>query len=70
MGASTRRILIRHIMPNAVAPIIVYATMSIGGAILTEAALSFLGMGVQRPNPSWGNMLDDARSFMLSALGS
>ncbi len=67
MGASTRRILIRHIMPNAVAPIIVYATMSIGGAILTEAALSFLGMGVQRPNPSWGNMLDDARSFMLSA---
>ncbi len=57
MGASTRRILFRHIMPNAVAPIIVYATMSVGGAILTEAALSFLGMGVQPPNPSWGNML-------------
>jgi len=67
MGASTRRILIRHIMPNAVAPIIVYATMSVGGAILTEAALSFLGMGVQPPDPSWGNMLDDARSFMLTA---
>ncbi len=47
MGASTRRILFRHIMPNAIAPIIVYATMSIGGAILTEAALSFLGMGVR-----------------------
>lgn len=67
MGASTRRILVRHIMPNAVAPIIVYATMSVGGAILTEAALSFLGMGIQPPDPSWGNMLDDARSFMLSA---
>ncbi|NLE11559.1 MAG: ABC transporter permease [Actinobacteria bacterium] len=67
MGASTRRILIRHIMPNAVAPIIVYATMSVGGAILTEAALSFLGMGVQPPDPSWGNMLNDAQSFMLTA---
>lgn len=67
MGASTRRILIRHIMPNAVAPIIVYATMSVGGAILTEAALSFLGMGVQPPDPSWGNLLDDARPFMLTA---
>jgi peptide/nickel transport system permease protein len=67
MGASTRRILIRHIMPNAVAPITVYATMSVGGAILTEAALSFLGMGIQPPDPSWGNMLDDARAFMLTA---
>ena len=67
MGASTRRILLRHIMPNAVAPIIVYATMSVGGAILTEAALSFLGMGIQPPDPSWGNMLDDARAFMLTA---
>lgn len=67
MGASTRRILLRHIMPNAVAPIIVYATMSVGGAILAEAALSFLGMGVQPPEPSWGLMLSEARSFMLSA---
>lgn len=67
LGASTPRILVRHIMPNAVAPIIVYATMSIGGAILTEAALSFLGMGVQPPDPSWGNMLSDARAFMQSA---
>jgi peptide/nickel transport system permease protein len=61
MGASTRRILVRHIMPNAMAPIIVYATMSVGGAILTEAALSFLGMGVQPPSPSWGLMLSEAR---------
>ena len=67
MGASTRRILTRHIMPNSVAPIIVYATMSVGGAILTEAALSFLGMGVQPPSPSWGLMLSEARSFMFTA---
>lgn len=67
MGASTRRILSRHIMPNSVAPIIVYATMSVGGAILTEAALSFLGMGVQPPSPSWGLMLSDARSYMFTA---
>jgi len=67
MGASTRRILLRHIAPNAMAPIIVYATMSVGGAILTEAALSFLGMGVQPPSPSWGGMLSEARSYMITA---
>ncbi len=67
MGASDRRIISRHIMPNSVAPIIVLATMSIGGAILTEAALSFLGMGVQPPAPSWGNMLSEARSFLFTA---
>jgi peptide/nickel transport system permease protein len=67
MGASTRRILSRHIMPNSVAPIIVYATMSVGGAILTEAALSFLGMGVQPPSPSWGLMLSEARGSMFTA---
>jgi peptide/nickel transport system permease protein/oligopeptide transport system permease protein len=67
MGASTRRILFRHIMPNAVAPIIVYATMSVGGAILTEAALSFLGVGVQPPRPSWGGMLSEARSYLFTA---
>jgi peptide/nickel transport system permease protein len=67
MGASSRRIVFRHIMPNSIAPIIVLATMSIGGAILTEAALSFLGMGVQPPAPSWGNMLSEARSFFFTA---
>jgi peptide/nickel transport system permease protein len=67
MGASTRRILFRHIMPNSVAPIIVYGTMSVGGAILTEAALSFLGMGVQPPAPSWGLMLSEARSYLFTA---
>ena len=67
MGASDVRIMFRHIMPNAIAPIIVYGTMSIGGAIITEAALSFLGMGVQPPTPSWGLMLSDARSLMIPA---
>ncbi len=67
LGASDLRIMARHIMPNAVAPIIVYATMSVGGAILTEAALSFLGMGVQPPTPSWGLMLSEARAFLFTA---
>jgi len=67
MGASHVRILFRHIMPNAIAPIIVYGTMSIGGAIITEAALSFLGMGVQPPTPSWGLMPSDARALMFAA---
>ena len=66
-GPPTGAIISRHIMPNSIAPIIVLATMSIGGAILTEAALSFLGMGVQPPAPSWGNMLSEARSFLFTA---
>ncbi len=67
LGASTSRIVFRHIMPNAMAPIIVLATMSVGGAILAEAGLSFLGFGVQPPDPSWGNMLQDARGYMFNA---
>ncbi|MRR12067.1 ABC transporter permease [bacterium] len=67
MGASDLRIMFRHIMPNAIAPIIVYGTMSIGGAIITEAALSFLGMGVQPPTAAWGLMLSDAKSLMFRA---
>lgn len=67
LGASDGRIITRHILPNAIAPIVVYGTMSIGGAILSEAALSFLGMGVQLPNPSWGNMLSDARTMLVPA---
>jgi peptide/nickel transport system permease protein len=67
MGASDARIIFRHILPNAIAPIIVYGTMATGGAILTEAALSFLGMGVQPPTPSWGLMLSDAKALMQRA---
>lgn len=66
LGASDFRLMMRHILPNAIAPIIVYATMSIGGAILTEAALSFLGLGIQPPTPTWGRMIEEARSFMTS----
>lgn len=66
MGASDARIMIRHILPNALAPIIVYATMSLGGVILTEAALSFLGVGVQPPTPSWGRMLNEAQTLVVS----
>lgn len=67
MGASDLRIIARHIFPNSVATIIVYATMSIGGAILTESALSFLGMGVQPPTPTWGNMISDGKKCMTTA---
>lgn len=66
-GASDFRIIWRHILPNAVAPIIVYGTMSIGGAILTEAAISFLGLGVRPPTPAWGYMLAEARTFLVRA---
>ena len=69
LGASDLRIMFKHILPNALAPIIVYATMSIGGVILTEAALSFLGVGVQPPTPSWGGMLNDSQNFMISHPG-
>ena len=57
IGASDMRILFGHILPNAIAPVIVSATLGVGSAILTESALSFLGIGVQPPTPSWGNML-------------
>jgi peptide/nickel transport system permease protein len=67
LGASAPRILFRHVAPNAIAPMIVYATMGVGGAILTEAALSFLGMGVSVGEPSWGNLLNEARSLMAVA---
>lgn len=60
-GASDARIVFSHILPNAVAPILVATTLGVGGAILTESALSFLGIGVQPPTPSWGNMLTEGK---------
>ncbi|WP_053552321.1 ABC transporter permease [Desulfuromonas soudanensis] len=57
LGASDGRLIFRHILPNALSPILVSATLGVAGAILTESALSFLGIGVQPPTPSWGNML-------------
>jgi peptide/nickel transport system permease protein len=64
-GAGNGRILIRHIMPNALAPVIVAASFGMAQAIILEAGLSFLGLGVQPPTPSWGNMLTDAQSFKV-----
>ena len=57
LGAKDGRIIFRHILPNAISPVLVSATLGVAGAILTESALSFLGIGVQPPTPSWGNML-------------
>ncbi|MNN22056.1 Dipeptide transport system permease protein DppC [compost metagenome] len=57
--------LFSHILPNVIAPILVYATSGVAGAILDEAALSFLGLGVQPPTPSWGNMLSSAQSLTV-----
>ncbi len=62
MGASNVRIIFRHILPNAMAPVYVAATFGIAGAILTESALSFLGLGVQPPTSSWGNLLSTGKS--------
>lgn len=67
LGASDTRILGRHILPNILAPIIVQTSLSLAFAILSEAALSFLGLGVQPPDPSWGRMLADARGFIADA---
>ncbi|MDQ7819707.1 MAG: ABC transporter permease [Armatimonadota bacterium] len=64
LGASETRIIFRHLLPNAMAPIIVAATLDVGGAILTEAALSYFGVGIQPPIPSWGNMLQNAQSYL------
>ncbi|KQX48898.1 peptide ABC transporter permease [Paenibacillus sp. Root444D2] len=65
LGLSTPRILFQHIFPNAIGPIIVNATFGIASAIMSEAGLSFLGMGVQPPTASWGNMLTDAQSLTV-----
>jgi peptide/nickel transport system permease protein len=67
MGASPARIILRHILPNTLAPIIVEATFGMAGAILAEAGLSFLGLGTQPPIPSWGAMLSEGSHFMLIA---
>ena len=64
IGASHARILLRHILPNMVAPIIVQVSLALSWAMLTEAALSFLGLGTQPPAPSWGSMLSESRRMM------
>ena len=63
LGVSDTSIVIRHILPNATAPLLVYASLGVASAVLLEAGLSYLGLGVQPPTPSWGNMLNAARSL-------
>jgi peptide/nickel transport system permease protein len=66
LGGTNRRIIVGHILPNAIGPIVVGATLTVGNAIIVESSLSFLGLGVQPPTPTWGNMLMDAQSTMAT----
>lgn len=67
LGASNARILARHLLPNILQPVLIQATIGMAGAILAESTLSFLGLGVLAPVPSWGAMLNDARSHLFDA---
>ena len=66
MGASRFRILVKHVFPNCLAPLVVQASMDLGSIILTSAALSYLGLGAQAPTPEWGLMISSSRSFFLT----
>ncbi|AHG90124.1 ABC-type transporter, integral membrane subunit [Gemmatirosa kalamazoonensis] len=63
LGAGDTRIMLRHVLPNVIAPVVIAATLGVAGAIMAEAALSFLGLGVQPPTPSWGAMIADGRDL-------
>ena len=67
LGASDFHLMIRHLIPNIIQPLLVQASIGMASAILTEASLSFLGLGVPPPLPSWGSMLNDARSHLFDA---
>ncbi|MCR3922837.1 MAG: ABC transporter permease [Firmicutes bacterium] len=67
LGARNRRIVFRHLLPNAVGPVLVAATLCVPAAVMTEAGLSYLGLGVQPPMPTWGNMLRDAQLYLRYA---
>jgi peptide/nickel transport system permease protein len=67
LGASNQRIMLRHLLPNILQPVLIQATIGMAGAILAESTLSFLGLGVLAPAPSWGSMLNDARSHLFDA---
>ncbi len=67
IGANDRRIVFKHIIPNAMAPLIVQATMCVAGSILSIASLSFLGLGIQPPTPEWGSMLSNGRQYIRAA---
>lgn len=67
IGVGTRRMIVRHILPNSIAPIVVVSTLGVASAMLTEASLSFLGLGIQPPTPTWGNMLNAAQQLQVLA---
>jgi peptide/nickel transport system permease protein len=67
LGANDRRLIFRQLLPNALAPVLVAATLSVATAILLESSLSYLGFGIQPPTASWGNMLNNAQSYVLYA---
>jgi peptide/nickel transport system permease protein len=67
LGVPDWRIIFRHMVPNAIAPVLVSATIGIAGAILTEAGLSFLGFGVPPPDATWGNILSDGKNYLFDA---
>jgi peptide/nickel transport system permease protein len=67
LGAQRRRIIFRHLLPNTLGPLLVAATLGIGDVILLEAGLSFLGLGIQPPTPSWGGMILDSKEVLVSA---
>ena len=66
-GASDLRLVLRHLLPNSTAPVVVAATLNVADAILAESYVSFLGYGIQPPLASWGNMLNNAQSYFVSA---
>lgn len=67
LGCRPRRIVLRHLLPNLLPPLLIQATFGLAGAIVAEGSLSFLGLGVEPPTPSWGAMLNDGRQFLLVA---
>ena len=67
LGAGDLRIMAQHVLPNVIAPVVIAATLGVAGAIMAEAALSFLGLGVQPPTPTWGGMLADGRVYISTA---
>ncbi|HET7035292.1 MAG TPA: ABC transporter permease, partial [Thermomicrobiaceae bacterium] len=67
VGARSRRILLRHILPNSIAPVIIQMTIDVGYAVLATAGLSFLGLGAQPPSPEWGSMIAGARAYFRDA---
>jgi peptide/nickel transport system permease protein len=66
-GASSSRIIVRHLLPNVLNTIVVIATLRVGGLILAEASLGFLGVGIPKPTPTWGNMINDGRAYLNTA---